>query len=208
MTADCLRTDRDLTGSGAAAVRRNGDRTCRPVRHAAVAVRPRSLNLSQTASERRRPELQLRGSASGRPVPDDRYRGCVRAAGPQQQRYRRSGSQRPQIGLESALCRPSASILARSSRNGRVEAVSLQQLAGKTEGVCADRILTCRGRGRHAVGAAPGGSCTQSACTSPSSISNHASLSVAAMYPSRHLNIDPAVIYQAKGNADNIKNEN
>ena len=94
MTADCLRTDRDLTGSGAAAVRRNGDRTCRPVRHAAVAVRQRSLNLSQTASERRRPERQLRGSASGRPVPDDRYRGCVRAAGPQQQRYRRSGSQR------------------------------------------------------------------------------------------------------------------
>jgi len=91
MTADCLRTDRDLTGSGAAAVRRNGDRTCRPVRHAAVAVRQRSLNLSQTASERRRPELQLRGSASGRPVPDDRYRGCVRAAGPQQQRYRCSG---------------------------------------------------------------------------------------------------------------------
>jgi len=153
MTADCLRTDRDLTGSGAAAVRRNGDRTCRPVRHAAVAVRQRSLNLSQTASERRRPERQLRGSASGRPVPDDRYRGCVRAAGPQQQQqYRRSGSQRPQIRLESALCRPSASILARSSRNGRVEAVSLQQLAGKTEGGCTNRILTCRGRGRHAVG--------------------------------------------------------
>jgi len=37
------------------------------------------------------------------------------------------------------------------------------------------------------------------------SISNHASLSVAAMYPNRHLNIDPAVIYQAKGNADNKK---
>ena len=132
MTADCLRTDRDLTGSGAAAVRRNGDRTCCPVRHAAVAVRQRSLNLSQTASERRRPEQQLHGSASGCPVPNGRYRGCVRAAGPQQQRYRRSGSQRPQIRLESALCRPSASILARSSRNGRVEAVSLATLADKT----------------------------------------------------------------------------
>ena len=132
MTADCLRTDRDLTGSGAAAVRRNGDRTCRPVRHAAVAVSQRSLNLSQTASERRRPERQLHGSASGRPVPDSRYRGCVRAAGPQQQRCRRIAAHSVLKSGSNRLCRRSTPILARSSRNGPVGAVSLATLGGKT----------------------------------------------------------------------------
>ena len=57
-----------------------------------------------TARARWRPEPRLHGSASVCTVPDGHFGGCVRAAGPQQQRYRRSGSQRTQIRLESALC--------------------------------------------------------------------------------------------------------
>jgi len=85
-----------------------------------------------TASARWWPEPRLHGSASVCTVPDGHFGGCVRAAGPQQQRYRRSGSQRTQIRLESALCRRSTSILARSSRNGPLGAVSLATLGGKT----------------------------------------------------------------------------
>ncbi len=85
-----------------------------------------------TASARWRPEPRLHGSASVCTVPDGHFGGCVRAAGPQQQRYRRSGSQRAQIRLESALYRRSTSILARSSRNGPFGAVSLATLGDKT----------------------------------------------------------------------------
>ena len=58
-----------------------------------------------TASARWRREPRLHGSASVCTVPDGNFGGYVRAASPQQQRYRRSGSQRAQIRLESALCR-------------------------------------------------------------------------------------------------------
>ena len=85
-----------------------------------------------TARARWRPEPRLHGSASVCTVPDGHFGGCVRAAGPQQQRYRRSGSQRTQIRLESALYRRSTSILARSSRNGPLGAVSLATLGDKT----------------------------------------------------------------------------
>ena len=85
-----------------------------------------------TASARWRPEPRLHGSASVCTVPDGHFGGCVRAAGPQQQRYRRSGSQRTQIRLESALYRRSTSILARSSRNAPLGAVSLATLGDKT----------------------------------------------------------------------------
>ena len=85
-----------------------------------------------TARARWRPEPRLHGSASVCTAPDGHFGGCVRAAGPQQQRYRCSGSQRTQIRLESALYQRSTSILARSSRNGPLGAVSLATLGDKT----------------------------------------------------------------------------
>ena len=85
-----------------------------------------------TARARWRPEPRLHGSASVCTVFDGHFGGCVHAAGPQQQRYRRSGSQPAQIRLESSLYRRSTSILARSSRNGPLGAVSLATLGDKT----------------------------------------------------------------------------